>query len=116
MAKTSKTKLTTPSTLSILPVVGTTPETVTFEAVLNEIQLGSDEKFIRVNGKIFTHTAVDQAISDSGSIGFRKFGEVGAATTTCTWAELLKSVKTYGLSPLLKINNNYVITSSFEIV
>lgn len=109
-------KLTNPSTLTILPVVGTTPKTVSFEKIVNEIQLGSDEKYLSVGGNIFKHKAIDQAVQDAGAIGFRKFGEVGVATTNCSWDVLVKAIKTYGLSPLLKINGNYIITSSLEIV
>jgi hypothetical protein len=94
-------KLDNTTTIAITPVGEAAPKTVLLTKVLNAIE-SSDNKFIRIDGKVYTHTEINAGITDGSSFGCQKFS--GGTLIPVSYLEVVKAIKTFGLQHILKIH------------
>lgn len=87
--------------IAITPVGETAPKSVPLSKVINALE-ASDNKFVRVDGKVYTHTEISAGITDGGSLGCQKFS--GGIKVAVPYLEVVKAIKTYGLQHILKIH------------
>jgi hypothetical protein len=118
-------KLDNSTTISITPVGATTAVVVPLSKVINAIE-ASDAKFIRIDGKVYTHDEIDQGISDIGNLGVQKFS--GGSKVNIEYKRLVTAIKTFGLQFILKVSydatlliptvyvDEYFKTTTLEII
>lgn len=109
-------KLDNSTTISITPVGATTAVVVPLSKVINAIE-ASDNKFIRIDGKVYTHSHVQSAIGSGGASLVAK--KVGSATNVAVpYTEVVKSIKTFGLQYISRIYNttyDYYTTATLNV-
>ncbi len=89
------------TTIAITPVGETAPKTVLLSKVINALE-SSDSKFVRVDGKVYTHTEISDGITTAGSLGCQKF--TGGVKVAVPYLEVVKAIKKFGLQHILKIH------------
>ncbi len=105
------------TTIAITPVGETAPKTVLLSKVINAIE-SSDNTFVRVSGKTYTHAEIQLAIVVGGaSLVAKKVGDNN--NVAVSYLEVVKAIKTFGLQHVLKIYHtgyDYFTASTLNIV
>lgn len=103
------------TTIAITPVGETAPKTVLLSKVVNAIE-SSDNTFIRIDGKTYTHSEIQLAILTGGaSLVAKKVGTIN--NVAVPYLEVVKAIKTFGLQHVLKIYHtgyDYFTTSTLN--
>jgi hypothetical protein len=103
----SRIKLTTPNTISVVPLGKTVAVNVSLEELLASMELGSDIKYIRVNGNLFTHASIISALEDASSASPFGLVEVGAVAIadgfSVSYSQVLNSIKKFGYGPIIPL-------------